>query len=60
MELDLKKELKEMRNVLKLMRKPDSKEYSIYLKMTFLGVAVVGAIGFLIQLLGAIFGLMGG
>jgi len=58
--LDLKKELKEMRNVLKLMRKPDSKEYSIYLKMTFLGVAVVGAIGFLIQLLGAIFGLMGG
>ena len=58
--MDLKKELKEMRNVSKMMRKPDSKEYSIYLKMTFLGVAVVGAIGFLIQLLGAVFGLMGG
>lgn len=58
--MDPKKELKDIKNVTKMMKKPDSKEYSIYLKMTFVGLLVVGAVGFLIQLLGAVFGLMGG
>ena len=60
LDLDLNKELRKLKNVSKLMRKPDRKEYSLYLKMTLLGMLLVGAIGFIIQLLGAVFGLMRG
>jgi protein transport protein SEC61 subunit gamma-like protein len=41
-------------NTLKLARKSGSDEFMQYLKLVFLGLAVVGAIGFVIQFVGAL------
>ena len=41
--------------IFKLAHKSDRDEFALYLKLVALGMAVVGAIGFLIKLLGAIF-----
>ena len=38
-----------------LAHKSDRDEFSLYLKLVVLGIAVVGAIGFLIKLIGSIF-----
>ena len=38
-----------------LAHKCDRDEFMLYLKLTALGIAVVGAIGFLIKLIGSIF-----
>ncbi|MCL4436754.1 MAG: protein translocase SEC61 complex subunit gamma [Thaumarchaeota archaeon] len=42
-------------NTLKLARKSDWTEFSLYLKLVILGVGVVGTIGFIIQSIGAFF-----
>jgi len=39
--------------IFKLAHKSDRDEFSLYLKLVALGVAVVGAIGFLIKLIGS-------
>jgi protein translocase SEC61 complex gamma subunit len=41
--------------IFKLAHKSDRDEFTLYLKLVALGMAAVGAIGFLIKLLGAIF-----
>jgi protein translocase SEC61 complex gamma subunit len=41
--------------IFKLAHKSDRDEFTLYLKLVALGVAVVGTIGFLIKLIGAIF-----
>jgi protein translocase SEC61 complex gamma subunit len=41
--------------IFKLAHKSDKDEFALYLKMVALGMAVVGAIGFVIKLLGNIF-----
>jgi protein translocase SEC61 complex gamma subunit len=41
--------------IFKLAHKSDRDEFSLYLKMVALGMAVVGVIGFLIKLIGNIF-----
>jgi protein translocase SEC61 complex gamma subunit len=41
--------------IFKLAHKSDKDEFSLYLKMTVLGMAVVGVIGFVIKLLGNVF-----
>ncbi|MBI4258141.1 MAG: protein translocase SEC61 complex subunit gamma [Thaumarchaeota archaeon] len=41
-------------NTLKLARKSDVDEFMLYLKLIFLGIIIVGTIGFIIQFIGAI------
>ena len=41
--------------IFRLAHKSDRDEFMLYLKLTALGIAVVGAIGFLIKLIGSIF-----
>jgi protein translocase SEC61 complex gamma subunit len=41
--------------IFRLAHKSDKEEFSLYLKLVTLGIAVVGVIGFLIKLIGNIF-----
>jgi protein translocase SEC61 complex gamma subunit len=41
--------------IFRLAHKSDRDEFTLYLKLVALGVAVVGAIGFLIKLIGSVF-----
>jgi protein transport protein SEC61 subunit gamma and related proteins len=47
----IKNKLKEYRRVYKITKKPDKAEYSAVVKVTGLGILIVGAIGFSIFLL---------
>jgi len=47
--------LKSAEAIARLAHKSDRDEFTLYLKLVALGVAVVGTIGFLIKLLGNIF-----
>ena len=49
--------IKDSKRVLKVSRKPDKEEYFELAKISALGVLVVGAIGFVIVLLGSLIGL---
>ncbi|MBU6998731.1 MAG: protein translocase SEC61 complex subunit gamma [Theionarchaea archaeon] len=48
--MDIKEKLGTYTRVLRLARKPDSKEYQQVAKVTGLGIVVIGAVGFLIKL----------
>ena len=54
---DIDKFIKDSKRVLKVSRKPDKEEYIELAKISALGVLVVGAIGFVIVLLGSLIGL---
>lgn len=47
----LKTFIKECRRVLKLTKKPTSEEFKTIVKVSALGMAVIGFIGFLVQIL---------
>ena len=47
--------LRAVSNTLKLAHKSDREEFILYLKLVALGVGVVGAIGYIIQSVGALF-----
>jgi protein translocase SEC61 complex gamma subunit len=47
--------LKSAAAIFKLAHKSDRSEFALYLKLVALGIAVVGAIGFIIKLVGNIF-----
>jgi protein translocase SEC61 complex gamma subunit len=47
--------LRSSRAIFKLAHKSDRDEFTLYLKLVALGVAVVGTIGFIIKLIGNIF-----
>ena len=49
--------VKDSKRVLKVSKKPDSQEYLELAKVTSIGVVIVGAIGFVIFLLGSLIGL---
>ena len=49
--------VKDAKRVLKVSRKPDKQEYLELAKVTSIGVVIVGAIGFVIVLLGSLIGL---
>ena len=49
--------IKDSKRVLKVSRKPDKQEYLELAKVTSLGVVIVGVIGFVVFLLGALIGL---
>jgi protein transport protein SEC61 subunit gamma-like protein len=48
--MDMKEKLGTYIRVLRLARKPDSKEYQQVAKVTGLGIALIGFVGFLIKL----------
>jgi len=52
--MGLKEFLSSTWHTLKLARKSGREEFLLYLKLVFLGLFVVGAIGFLIQFVGAL------
>ena len=54
---NIDKFIKDSKRVLKVSRKPDKEEYFELAKISALGVLVVGAIGFVIVLLGSLIGL---
>ncbi|MGB9660273.1 MAG: protein translocase SEC61 complex subunit gamma [Nitrososphaerales archaeon] len=45
--------------MLRLSKKSSRDEYLLYLKLTALGVAVVGILGFIIKIVGSVLQLMG-
>ena len=49
--------IKDSKRVLKVARKPDMPEYIELAKISALGVAIIGAIGFVIVLLGSLIGI---
>ncbi len=54
---DINKFIKDSKRVLKVARKPDGKEYLELAKVSAIGVAIIGVIGFVIVLLGSLIGL---
>ena len=48
---------KQSKRVLKVARKPDREEYFNFSKVTAIGIAIIGVIGFVIVLLGQLLGL---
>ncbi|KYK35331.1 MAG: protein translocase SEC61 complex subunit gamma [Theionarchaea archaeon] len=48
--MDIKEKLGTYTRVLRLARKPDTKEYQQVAKVTGLGILLIGAVGFLIKL----------
>ena len=54
---EFNKFIKDSKRVLKVSRKPDAKEYMELAKVVSIGVLIVGAIGFIIVLLGSLIGL---
>ena len=49
--------IKQSKRVLKVARKPDREEYFNFSKVTAIGIAIIGLIGFIIVLLGQLVGL---
>ncbi len=49
--------IKDSKRVLKVSRKPDKEEYLEFAKITALGILIIGAIGFVIVLIGQLIGL---
>ena len=49
--------IKQSKRVLKVARKPDREEYFNFSKVTAIGIAIIGVIGFVIVLLGQLVGL---
>ena len=49
--------IKQSKRVLKVARKPDREEYFNFSKVTAIGIAIIGVIGFVIVLLGQLLGL---
>ncbi|MCQ2970351.1 protein transport protein SEC61 subunit gamma [Methanobrevibacter gottschalkii] len=49
--------IKDSKRVLKVAKKPDGAEYRELAKISVLGVAVIGVVGFVIVLLGSLIGL---
>ncbi|MEE1156141.1 MAG: protein translocase SEC61 complex subunit gamma [Methanobrevibacter sp.] len=49
--------IKDSKRVLKVSRKPDRAEYFEFAKITALGILVIGAVGFVIVIIGQLIGL---
>lgn len=49
--------IKQSKRVLKVARKPDREEFLDFAKVTALGIAIIGVIGFIIVLIGQLLGL---
>lgn len=49
--------IKDSKRVLKVSRKPDANEYMEFAKITTIGILIIGAIGFVIYIIGELIGL---
>lgn len=49
--------IKDCKRVLKIAKKPDKEEYFSFSKITAIGIGVIGAVGFVIVLIGTLIGL---
>ena len=49
--------LKQSKRVLRVAKKPDREEFLNFSKVTAIGIAIIGVIGFIIVLLGQLIGL---
>ncbi len=49
--MDLKAKLQEYRRVLQITKKPDLEEFKGIVKITSLGVAIIGLVGFIVSIL---------
>lgn len=49
--------VKDSKRVLKVSRKPDRAEYFEFAKITALGILIIGAVGFVIVIIGQLIGL---
>ena len=49
--------IKQCKRVIKVAKKPDKEEYMDFTKVAALGVVVIGAIGFVIVIIGQLLGL---
>ena len=49
--------VKDSKRVLKVARKPDKEEYFDLVKITALGILIIGAVGFVIVIIGQLIGL---
>ncbi len=49
--------LKECRRVLQITKKPSKEEYKTIAKVTGIGILLIGALGFIISILGALLGI---
>ncbi|MCP8310878.1 MAG: protein translocase SEC61 complex subunit gamma [Candidatus Methylarchaceae archaeon HK01B] len=47
--------MKSIRQMLRLTKKSDWGEFRLYIKLTLIGVAAIGAIGFIIKIIGSAF-----
>lgn len=54
---DIEKFIKDSKRVLKVARKPDLPEYLDLAKISAIGVAIIGVIGFAVVLIGSLIGL---
>jgi len=53
----IKRFFKECKRVLKVSKKPSSEEYMNFSKVTAIGIAIIGVIGFVIGLIAQVIGL---
>lgn len=49
--------IKQSKRVLRVAKKPDREEYFDFSKVTAIGIAIIGVIGFIIVLIGQLLGL---
>ncbi|WP_409199944.1 protein translocase SEC61 complex subunit gamma [Methanobrevibacter sp. DSM 116169] len=54
---ELDKLIKDCKRVLRISKKPDKEEYVAFAKVTAIGMVIIGAIGFVIVLIGQLIGL---
>jgi len=54
---EINKTLKDCKRVLRISKKPDKEEYFAFTKVTAIGIAIIGVVGFIIVLIGQLIGL---
>lgn len=59
-DFDVEKRLRAMYTTLKLAKKSSKEDFKIHLRLVLLGLAVIGAIGFIIQFVSSLIAFSGG
>lgn len=49
--------IKQCKRVIRVSKKPDREEYTDFVKVTAIGILIIGAIGFVIVIIGQLLGL---
>ena len=51
MKIDIKEKIQSYKRVLQITKKPDREEFRVIMKITSLGVIIIGLLGFLVSIL---------